>query len=225
MQETIIIPAAGLARRMKSYGPKALIELGGSQNVITRQLTILRKFMPDNKIIVVVGFEADKITKTLQRFSNIDFVYNNLYETTNVAYSIALALEQVKGSSLIIYGDLVFNEEVIKTIPVGQSCVVMDSKNQIRNTEVGLIHLKNEVLHFSYALPTKWAQIMLLNQETSRAFKEHAKDKKKKSYFGYEILNILIDRGYDLIPIESPDSKIAEIDTSKDIDTARAIIL
>ena len=48
----IIIPAAGMGRRMKSYGPKALIKIGSS-TVINNQISILKTYFPDAHITLV----------------------------------------------------------------------------------------------------------------------------------------------------------------------------
>ena len=56
----IIIPAAGMGRRMKSYGPKALIKIGSS-TVINNQISILKTYFPDAHITLVCGFKANTV--------------------------------------------------------------------------------------------------------------------------------------------------------------------
>ena len=66
---SIVIPAAGMGRRMKSYGPKALIPLpsdktnprtgesrGENITLIERQIHILIDCYPNAEIFIVVGF-------------------------------------------------------------------------------------------------------------------------------------------------------------------------
>ena len=45
---SVIIPAAGMGRRMKSYGPKGLISLNGP-SVLERQLKIVWKIYPTTR--------------------------------------------------------------------------------------------------------------------------------------------------------------------------------
>ncbi len=40
---SIIIPAAGMGKRMKSFGPKPLIKLTPSLNILDNQLNIINK--------------------------------------------------------------------------------------------------------------------------------------------------------------------------------------
>ena len=62
---TVIIPAAGIGHRMKSYGPKCLLPFNQQDTIITKTISNLQKIYPFSEIITVVGFEADKIIKVL----------------------------------------------------------------------------------------------------------------------------------------------------------------
>jgi choline kinase len=106
---SIIIPAAGVGKRMRSYGPKSLIPLNHEETVISRQINLLKKlFLHHSEIIVVVGFESEKIIRNLPKWVKV--IENENYATTNVARSIGMALRIASNNNvLIVYGDLVFN--------------------------------------------------------------------------------------------------------------------
>ena len=53
----IIIPCAGLGKRMKSYGPKPLIKIKDNKTILDNQLKIIKKFFPNPNIIMVCGFK------------------------------------------------------------------------------------------------------------------------------------------------------------------------
>ena len=55
----VIIPAAGIGRRMKSYGPKPLIKIGNS-TIIKNQINLLQTYIPDINIVLVCGFKAER---------------------------------------------------------------------------------------------------------------------------------------------------------------------
>jgi GTP:adenosylcobinamide-phosphate guanylyltransferase len=201
---SVIIPAAGPGKRMKSYGPKALIQLRDGETVISRQIRLIKQTYPNVDIVVVVGFEADKVCKELPK--DVITVYNENYEETNVAYSINLGLTKVQNpASLIVYGDLVF-------------------KKQIGEEEVGVTIVDNYITRFSYGLPIKWAQIAYLIGRELELFNKHASVKNKEKFFGFEILNKILDSDGKLKAIETVNMKIAEIDTSKDINNAKRIL-
>ena len=59
---SVIIPAAGMGRRMKSYGPKPLIKIGNS-TIIKNQVSLLKSYIPNSNIILV--FSSNKIDNPL----------------------------------------------------------------------------------------------------------------------------------------------------------------
>ncbi|MFZ9376704.1 MAG: 2-C-methyl-D-erythritol 4-phosphate cytidylyltransferase, partial [Candidatus Fonsibacter ubiquis] len=61
MDMCIIIPAAGIGKRMKSHGPKANIKIDEKNTVITRILSIIKKSFGKTETIVVLGFQKEKL--------------------------------------------------------------------------------------------------------------------------------------------------------------------
>lgn len=217
---TIVIPAAGLGRRMKSYGSKSLIDLHGNL-LLLRQLAILRKLYPQALFTVVLGFDADKIIRVLPPYVSV--VENKFYHETNVAKSLSLGLVKAE-HALIVYGDLVFNEATLKELPLVESSILINSDNQIKDCEVGLTVVNGYVSRFSYGLPIKWAQIAYLTNRELALFKEAAALPQHRKHFGFEILNMVLDNGGKLKAVEPSGMKIQEIDSSKDIELARKLV-
>jgi choline kinase len=221
---SIIIPAAGMGRRMKSYGPKALIPLHNGETVLSRQIKLVRSVYSQAEIIVVVGFEAEKIRKTVDY--NIKVVYNDAFEITNVARSIYLGLSASNcDNTLIIYGDLVFNTSALIPCTSNSSRALVDSQGRFGKTEVGVTVIDGKISTFSYGLPVKWGQMVYLQGNEVELFKKLLSNKKTVKFFGFEILNVMLNNGGILQAIEPPGLQIAEIDTSKDIETARRIAI
>ena len=86
---SIIIPAAGAGRRMKSYGPKPLIKIGNC-TIIKNQISLLKSYIPDASIILVCGFKAerlmseapDHILKVENEFYEHSKIFENYYGTS-----------------------------------------------------------------------------------------------------------------------------------------------
>lgn len=219
---SIVIPAAGLGRRMKSYGPKALIELRRGQTILGRQIAILRSHFPSADVVVVVGFEADRVLRTLP--PDVISVENELHSVTNVARSLDLGLRACPARSvLIVYGDLVFTPETFACMPEGRSAAWVDTAGRIRDQEVGVNVQDGEVTHFSYGLGPKWAQIALLTGKELALFRKAASAPGRRRYFGFEVFNDVIDRGGSLLAHEPEGMHLVEVDTSRDIDPARLV--
>lgn len=204
---------------MKSYGPKALLQLPTLETLITRQIRLLRKRFGHANFTVVTGFESEKVKRFLPR--SVKTITNHNYANTNVAHSLAIAFDRLPAESsvLVVYGDLVFNSAALRDLDLSRSCVVMDTDaNGTRSDEVGVNVADGEVLRFSYAMPDKWAQIFLLKPAERRLFSQAAKEPSRQRYFGYEILNDVIDRGGKLHAIYPDGLQLMEIDNSRDID-------
>lgn len=222
---SIIIPAAGMGYRMKSYGPKALILVDRETTIIERQIKILKKNYPESEIFIVVGFEYERIIKKLEPYS-VRFINNPIHEQTNVLYSIGLAMQaSLSKEILVVYGDLIFNESLIKNIR-GKSKVLMDTKNMMGKDEVGLTaDPENKVSNFAFGLEQKWAQIVYVTGIELELLRHISIKKESSQWFGYEGLNYVIENGGELDSICPKQMKLLEIDTAKDLDKISTIRL
>lgn len=220
----IIIPAAGMGRRMKSYGPKPLIKIGNS-TIIKNQIGLLNSQFPNNTIVLVCGFKADVLMNETP--NNILKVENELFEHTNVCRSIGIALRVLINASkvLLVYGDLVFNSHTLKSISLDQSSVVIANEG-MGNEEIGcIIDKDNNLNHLMYDLPIKWGQIAFFVNEELEMLKQLCWDSKNNTKFGFEIINQIIENNGSFKCIQNKNIKITDIDSFKDIERAKDILL
>ena len=91
--------------------PKCMVELLG-KHLLFHQLEILRK-NNINDIIVVTGYLNEKIVA-----DGIKKINNPKYNSTNMVYSLFCAEEIMSSDEdlLVIYGDIVYNDKVIKEV-------------------------------------------------------------------------------------------------------------
>ena len=215
-QLSIVIPAAGTGRRMKSYGPKCLLRSKGDMSIIEQIVDNALNVYPMADIIVVVGFEADKVIQVLPFATRI--IENQLYNETNVVESLRLALNSVvTDSALFIYGDLIFNVETIHNIADDRSCAIVDSNSRFKNEEIGVTIVDNKITNFAYGLDTKWAQIIFLTGKELQIFKELCFDRKRNKMYPFEIFNLVIDHGGVIEAREPEEMKIKEVDSLRDL--------
>lgn len=219
---TIIIPAAGLAKRMKSYGPKALIPCAKNEPLICRQIRLMRETFSNPNIIVVLGFGAERIRKVLPR--GVRVVLNDEFANTNVAHSIRLGMAYCAPwlPLLIVYGDLVFNQHLLHSVDLYKSSVLI-GEHDGREDEVGLTVVDKQVTCFSYGLATKWSQVVTLMYPEQCMFVELMSERHRRKHFGYEVLNEMLNRGCLLTTTSNNKIRLVEIDSSRDIHHARAI--
>lgn len=220
---SIIIPAAGMGKRMKSYGPKSLIKVDDNNTILDRQISIIRYTFNNPEIILVGGFEFEKIQKHTKN-KRLKLVKNEDFETTNVMSSIKIGLSHASYNDIIIiYGDLVFNTNCLKA-PFGSYSIALLDNSYMSDDEVGCIIQDKEIRNMMYDLPNKWAQIVYLTGNELDLLKQICQNSKYDAYFGFEILNIIINSGGNIKSYLPKNSKVTDIDTSKDLKKISSII-
>ena len=219
----VIIPAAGMGKRMKSYGPKSLIKLDNNTTILERQVSIVSKVFANYTGVIVCGFEAEKLfSKVPKGFIKIE---NELYLETNVVRSIAMGIRAVDAKNvLVIYGDLVFTKEAISEIDYSSSSMSIIGTDR-DDEEVGCVIGKDGLLqHMMYDLPQKWSQIIFLKEKELELFKKIAFNKKNKKLFGFEAINKVIEEGGQIRCALHKDINVIDVDTSKDLAAAKTMV-
>ena len=82
---------------------------------------------------------------------------------------------------------------------------------------MGVLFNEETVTNFSYAIDQKWCQIAYLAPHEMALFEDISSKKEHDRWFGYEVLNEVIEQGGSFLPAEQSGMKIAEIDTPRDL--------
>ena len=220
----IIIPAAGLGKRMKSRGPKPLIKIDENTTILQNQIKNIQDSFDKHKIVLVGGFESDRLMN--ESPSELIKVENEFYEDTNVSRSLGIALRTVSTLEriLIIYGDLVFNKNALEVLNYNTSSVFALG-DFMGEEEVGcIINHKGNLEHMMYDLPQKWSQIAYFEGKELDYLKQIVWNRNNNRLFGFEIINKIIEKGGRFECKYVEDIKIVDVDTSKDIQKARKML-
>lgn len=219
---TVVIAAAGAGRRMRSYGPKSLLPIKG-KTILSRQLEEIKSKLPNAQIILVCGFEADKVMDQVQ--DNVMTLENENYHETNVTRSVSIALRAVTTSrALILCGDLVFSKGILQHIDF-DNCSMIVNENKEQSSEVGcIVNSEGYIVNMMYDLDLKWGQMIYLQDNTLDTFRKLVFDRNNKKLFLFEIINKLIDNGCRIKCIKDASIKIVDVDISKDIILAEKIV-
>ena len=124
----VLILNSGLGSRMgdetKTH-PKCMTSLTDSETILSRQLDLLYENGLKDVVITTGPFEDKLIdyVNSLNLDLNIKFVNNSKYKETNYIYSIYKAKEELNDDIILMHGDLVFSDEVLK--------MVIESKNSV----------------------------------------------------------------------------------------------
>jgi L-glutamine-phosphate cytidylyltransferase len=126
-----IVLAAGQGTRLRPHTdhiPKAMVKLDNIP-LLQRQQNVFRT-VGINQLAVVTGYKEDKID-----LPNLSKYYNPRFACTNMVASLYEARTLFDGSDdvIIAYGDIVYEEKVLRALMAGDSplCVVIDKGWQL----------------------------------------------------------------------------------------------
>ena len=106
-----LILAAGKGTRMGNVEvPKCLLEINGVP-IIKHQINSFKK-NGINDIVVVTGYKSEMIHDLLN--DQVRYVHNSKFSEMNNIYSVWLAIQKLQDDFICVYGDLMFDEEILK---------------------------------------------------------------------------------------------------------------
>jgi len=155
---SIIIPAAG-KDPVFTEKAKSMIEIDG-KTILERQLEIIRKIGFRN-ISLVKGYKGEKI-----KFEDITYFENKNYQNKHSLYSLMCAREKMENGFILLYSDIIFNEDILKSLVKSQGDIVLivDNSYSYHKHEVDkkldLVTSKTKQSSFHRTLqPTKMIEI------------------------------------------------------------------
>jgi phosphoenolpyruvate phosphomutase len=115
-----IILASGIGTRLKPLTeekPKPMLQIG-KKTIIERQLDLLEKNKIKDIIITTGPFHREFVHFLQKKYKdlNLTFINNPQYDTTNYIYSLWLTKDHITDDLLLLHGDLVFDEKLLKKI-------------------------------------------------------------------------------------------------------------
>ena len=218
----VIIPSAGIGRRMKSYGCKSLLSIK-DKRLIDIQLEYINSRFVRNEIILITGFDSER----LMNYSPEDIIKieNEKYYENNVIRSISMGLRAIKDNRhvLVVLGDVLLNQKALELIDHNESSIIIS--NHMSENEVGCnINGKGLLEYMMFDLPNKWGHIIYLTGKELDLFKKNAWSKNKDKKFCFEIINDIVNQGGRIKCIIDNNIKVMDIDTSKDLQKAQEFI-
>ena len=113
--ERAIIMAAGLGKRMKPVSddiPKPLIQVNGARMIDTVIDALISNGIED--IVVVVGYKKEQFKVLLDKYSNIELVENQYYDTCNNISSLYSVRAKLDRPCIILDGDqIIYNPKIL----------------------------------------------------------------------------------------------------------------
>lgn len=216
-QLSAIILSASAGRRMLSYGSKSLIKINDKNLIIHQIESIREKFPQIGEIIVVLGYEADRVYRALPE--GVKVVENEKFSENNAMRSLSLGLRVcLNNFVMVIHGDIFFDKTALNFL--NYSAVVVDGQQKIRDDKVGLtIDQDKNIVHCDYGLEKKWGQIMFLTGKELSLLRKMTKNRERDSLCLFEGINYIVGHGGKIKACEiDPKTTLFEFDSIGDVD-------
>jgi len=139
-----VILCAGQGRRLFPLTrnlPKSLLMIGNRP--ILEYIIDNVKESGIEPIHIVTGFRKELIENFVREkgYSNVHFVHNEKYATTNTASSLKLAIEEMNSDFVLINGDVFFDCRILEDLLAHpeRNCVVVDNAINLDGEEVKVV--------------------------------------------------------------------------------------
>lgn len=156
-----IIVAAGRALRMHPIAdgiPKCLLEVGAKTTILGHHIQNL-KTCGIRKIVVVTGYCEEQLRQFCKGKRGIKFIHNPFFDITNIMVSLWFAREEMKGSFIFSYSDIVYDREILKDLLANKNDIVMvvDKKKTDEESEKVLVDYRGLIKEVSKNVSPKEA--------------------------------------------------------------------
>lgn len=238
---TAIILAAGRGSRLKELSleqPKPMTQVNDTAIIekLIRQLLQNRL----KKIVVVVGYQADKLKSfILETFANqavFHFVENKIFDRTNNIYSLYLAREYMMDGFFLFEADVFCDDRILESLLTAQqeNIILIDKFTPEMNGTVVALDAASRVSAmflnkdqkdgFDFSDKYKTLNFYKFNSAFINAFllqklEAHIQGKNVNSYYE-QIVKEAVDSGYEFFGLKTGEPVWWEIDTLEDLEKA-----
>ena len=158
-----VILAAGRGQRLcrdidlEKIGPKCLLTIN-DYTLLERMVSDLVSFDVDT-INIVVGYKADlvqKICTALEKKYDVNFslVHNEIYLSTNTAYSLHIGLDNVYDDAVIFNGDVLYDYTILNNLlEMDQTAISVDNKKTLTEESFKLMIVDSQIDEMGKTVP------------------------------------------------------------------------
>ena len=235
-----LILSAGMGTRLDPLTrtcPKCMVHVAGKP-IMEHQLDALRS-AGVNECTVVVGYMADSVRNHFGREFHgvsLSYVENTVYSETNNLYSLCLAKADLDGDTVLLEGDLVFDDELIgRLVGLDDENVAivdrfesyMDGTVVLANNGVAtaMVLKADQGSDFDYGPVLKTVNIYRLSRETLAdsiipEMEEFIANGRTDQYYEAAFAKLIESGSMNMAVMMTDKNRWAEIDTLEDLSKA-----
>lgn len=230
-----IIMAAGKGSRLGELTknqPKCFVEIEGIK-LIEYNIAMLHKY-GIRDIIIVTGYQTEKIEKITAQIEGIRCVYNPFYEMMNVLGSFYMAQEYLTEDTVYMHADTLCAPEILEEMICAEGDMVLPVEYKHCDEEaMKVVTQKENVIEISKQIPCEKAEgefigIAKISKQILPALKEASREllrrKEFMSYFEGAIQELIQQERWKLITTNVGKRFWGEIDFMEDYQRVAAQI-
>ena len=212
--------------------PKCMTEIYNSETILSRQLKLLSKLGIKDIVITTGYFENVLIDycKSLDIPANITFVRNPLYAETNYIFSIYCAREKLDSDIILMHGDLVFEESVLKDIISSPyNCMKVSTTLPLPDKDFKAVVKNGRVFKVGIDYFDSAVEAQALYKFNKSSWKiwlkeiERFCDKGNRNVYAENAFNEISDK-CELYALDVKDRLCTEIDTPEDLVKVKEVL-
>ncbi|SDF46255.1 MULTISPECIES: phosphocholine cytidylyltransferase family protein [Cellulophaga] len=224
----IVILAAGMGSRLGNPFPKPLTPLVNGKSIMQMQVDNINSYYSVEDINVVVGFKKDLI---MERFPEVSYIYNPLFDTTNTSKSLLRALRKFKDKSVLwMNGDVVFDEKLFDVlnpfIKKKQSFVAVNT-SKVADEEVKYTLENGFIKELSKTVKGGLGEAVGINYIASKdinSFIARLEECDANDYFERGIEIAIEKDGLEVCAVDISQFNCMEVDFQEDLDNANKLL-
>jgi choline kinase len=224
----IVILAAGIGSRLGNPFPKPLTTLKDGKSIMQRQIQNISKYFDINDITTVVGFKKDLI---MERFPEVNYVYNPFFDRTNTSKSLLQALKKHKENSVLWFnGDVVFDEKLLSLLVDdinNKNSFISVNTQSVADEEVKYTLKEDFVYELSKEVKNALGEAVGINFISSKdldVFIKHLEACDDNDYFEKGLENAISQDNLKLKVIDISKYNCIEIDFKEDLENANKLM-
>lgn len=195
MKINALIIASEITKGMKSIGSRSLLDICENSKVIDQQIQSLKTIHKNIHITIACGYEYDKVSQYVQKYKNVDTIYNDRYKTTNEAENVRIYFEHYPDidNLFIINGGILVKKYASSYLKIKNSCSTIFLLNgQKNNFTLGCSNTE-KIEYIFYDLEHAWSECIYLSKKDIDLMRSYIVDNNNiNQRYLFEIINTVL---------------------------------